>query len=263
MPRTFPPVRAHSNLAVLGLILAFAIVLLGTGGAGAGLSRIQGGTPAEQALLRSVVASLYDTSIRGVTITQQPAQAAGNTEISGNSWLTIDAAPADREASFVKSYWQAALVAGAFHRIASDRGFPDIIRGFSLDETYPGGATDEDSSFVRDLGAGTAPADTAAFAAHVNAKARQEHLTVLGISFGVPAGPAAEVTLATSTPASFAPGAASHVASVLGDTTGLDGVLVRVVDAKQNVILTSGYANSAGTGARWVAPAFSKDLPSR
>lgn len=263
MPKSLQSARAHSHPAVVLLILALAIALLGTGGAGASLSDFKGGTPAEQALLRSVVASLHDTSIRGVAITQQPAEASGNTEIAGNSWLTIDAASSDRKAGFVKAYWQAALVTGAFRRIGSERGFPDIIRGFSLDETYPDGAGDEDSAFVRDLVARTAPADTAAFAGRVNARAPQEHLALLAISFAVPAGPAAEVTLATNNLASFASDAASHVAKVLGDTSGFDGVLVRVVDANQNVILASGYANSAGTGARWVAPAFAQDLPSR
>jgi hypothetical protein len=228
-------------------------------------ARVSGGTPAQEALAREVLAKLGALNrIVSLAFGSPPAD-YGSAE--GSAWTTLTAVAEEPSAS-TAAEWQALLVVGALRDLSARTGLPPIA-GRTITVLLPGGVIADVNSSVVDSpsapsGDGLPAAD---LAQDVRAGAAKADVRLIGLDDVRLLSPALSLTAIVSDPVSFVSRRPQKLADLLGgiyagaDAATSDGVYLEIRDEGGRLVMISAFSSRLREGLGWVRPDLAHLVP--
>jgi hypothetical protein len=195
-------------------------------------AEISGGTAAQQALMRAILARMPDNLITRVEIA---AKTAGS-----QSGVTLKFGSATTDA--MRSEWEEHLLAGAFRDLSAEAGLPAVV---GYPPPWPVDSTDTSDA-------------AAALEARLRSAARSVHAHVVELAIYRPDGLAPLVVLgvpSSMSPAGFLEDELPKFLNAFGNRwRDYDGTFIEVVDHSQSFIWATGTAPRASEGSVGTRP---------
>jgi len=197
------------------------------------------------------VVSAANPDLVSVSIGPPPTDATGVAPTA--LWLYAVRSPNESVVEAVHDRWDALTIAGAYRDQCSTS--PDTcVVGVTV-ETASGLESGDSASVIDLVSVPPASAPPAELAAAITSRAENLGLTDVSVQMLSDDGPVAEVTAATSEPATFVP---SFRQSAVFDGLGLAGGWIDVRDSTGNAILAEGLAFRINQGVYWADPAYAQ-----
>lgn len=227
--------------------------------------RITGGTPAQEALARQVLAKLGPLNRITSLAFEPPPSDYGSA--SGSSWITLTTVAEEASAS-TAAEWQALLVVGALRDLSARNALPPIA-GRTIAVRLPGGSTGDLNSSV--VNPPSAPASDglpvteltrAVLVGAAKAGVRSVRVDEIGLL-----SPALSLTAVVSDPASFISQRPQKLADLLGDiyagadAATSDGVYLEIHDQADRLVMISAFSSRLREGLGWVRPDLARFVP--
>lgn len=227
--------------------------------------RVSGGTPAQEALARQVLAKLGPLNRIASLAFERPPADYGSAE--GSTWITLTTVVEEPSAS-TAAEWQALLVVGALRDLSVREGLPPIA-GRTIGLRLPDGSTGDLNSSVVDPP--SAPASdglpVADLTRDVRGGAAKADIKVVRIDNLPLLSPALSITVLASDPASFIGQRPQKLADLLGgiyagaDAATSDGVYLEVHDQADRLVMISAFSSRLREGLGWVRPDLARFVP--
>jgi hypothetical protein len=253
----------------IGLLTAVVAVAAGTfalvGAAGPKHPQLSTGSPAADALLAAEVAKLPEDHITAASL-GSPSSGDVDSGIPdrGNNWLWIKA-QAEDQLDAVAAEFDASFLAVDFERKASRAGIVDLT-GATVDVYGPAGEILEEGGWAIPRGDDVppvrainrdVPAAMAAVRRRLAKGAESAGASLRSVTFRTDLPRlTVDATVVVTQPAMFVATSTSRISAILGDDSGYDGRILRVLDSRGNPVMAVAMNYPLRSGEDWVAPEY-------